>query len=98
VSRATQVPGPITISPERSAAIPEATHSLLFTSQPSYTASASMVMWTSLPTTIPPESRLEFQLTPKSWRLMIVSAETLLDASVPVFATLPSFVRYHSRE
>src|SRR5258705_13783386 len=40
----------------------------------SRTASASMVIRTSSPTTTPPESRRLFQLTPKSCRLMAVSA------------------------
>src|SRR5215472_12680210 len=37
-------------------------------------ASASMVISTRSPTTIPPRSSTEFQLAPKSWRLIVVVA------------------------
>jgi hypothetical protein len=37
-------------------------------------ASASIVISTMLPTTTPPLSKVLFQLTPKSWRLIVVLA------------------------
>ena len=37
-------------------------------------ASASIVISTMLPTTTPPLSKVLFQLTPKSWRLIVALA------------------------